>query len=62
MQSLLIGTRKGLFVLQADASGQWPITAVHFAGEPVSQTFTDPVTGHWFAALRLVVRFTKTLP
>jgi photosystem II stability/assembly factor-like uncharacterized protein len=53
MESLLIGTRKGLFVMAPDAQGVWVVRGMHFAGEPVSQTFTDPVTGHWFAALRL---------
>jgi hypothetical protein len=53
MHTLLIGTRKGLFVMSADAHLRWSMVAHHFAGEPVSQTYCDPVTGHWYAALRL---------
>ena len=53
MEQLLIGTRKGLFVMQPSSQGDWQVQALHFAGEPVSQTYTDPVTGLWFVALRL---------
>ena len=51
-QTLLIASRKGLFVLQGHGS-QWRIAAHHFAGDPVTQVMTDPRTGDWYAALRL---------
>jgi photosystem II stability/assembly factor-like uncharacterized protein len=52
MNTLLAGTRKGLFVLDGDDAG-WRIVAHHFAGEPVSQVLVDPRDGAWYAALRM---------
>lgn len=52
MQTLLVASRKGLFVM-CGAGAQWAISAHHFAGDPVTQVMTDPRTGHWYAALRL---------
>jgi photosystem II stability/assembly factor-like uncharacterized protein len=52
MNTLLLATRKGLFVLRGSAS-QWAIVAHHFAGDPVTQVLADPRTGHWYAALRM---------
>lgn len=51
--TLLLGSRKGLFVIEQQGAGRWAIAAHHFAGEPVSQTLADPRTGIWYAALRL---------
>jgi hypothetical protein len=51
--TLLIGSRKGLFVIEQQALGRWAIAAHRFPGEPVSQTLADPRTGIWYAALRL---------
>ncbi len=51
--TLLVGSRKGLFVLEQRAAGRWDVAAHHFAGEPVSQTLADARTGIWYAALRL---------
>jgi photosystem II stability/assembly factor-like uncharacterized protein len=48
MTSLLVGTRKGLFVVENKQ-----IKAHHFQGEPVSQVLVDARTGHWFVALNL---------
>lgn len=48
MQTLLVASRKGLFVVHG---GQ--ITDQHFAGEPVSQVLADARDGAWYAALRL---------
>lgn len=53
LNTVLIGSRKGLFVIEQHAVGQWAVSAHHFAGEPVSQTLADPRTGIWYAALRL---------
>jgi photosystem II stability/assembly factor-like uncharacterized protein len=52
MQTLLIATRKGLFVA-TEQDGHWSITGHHFAGEPVSQALADPRDGRWYVALRL---------
>ncbi len=53
MNTLLAGSRKGLFVLERSTQPSWQITALHFAGEPVSQVLADPRDGAWYAALRL---------
>jgi hypothetical protein len=52
MQTLLVASRKGLFVIRG-AGAEWKISAHHFAGEPVTQVLCDPRNGVWFAALRL---------
>jgi hypothetical protein len=52
MNTLLVSSRKGLFVLRG-AGSDWRITAQHFAGEPVTQTLVDSHSGAWYAALRL---------
>ena len=48
MASLLVGTRKGLFVIDNQQ-----IKSHHFQGEPVSQVLVDRRTGHWLVALNL---------
>jgi hypothetical protein len=48
--SLLVGTRKGLFVLQQQGTN-WHVQSTHFLGEPVSYALATPQG--WFAALRL---------
>ncbi|TAM02643.1 MAG: exo-alpha-sialidase [Paraburkholderia sp.] len=52
---LLIGTRKGLFIFEKDAtnSRSWKQTAHHFMGEPVSSALADPRDGTVYAALNL---------
>ncbi|KWI48509.1 sialidase [Burkholderia pseudomultivorans] len=50
---LLVATRKGLFVLQADGAGGWSLDAPHFVGEPVSMALADPRDGTLYAALNL---------
>lgn len=52
MQTLLVASRKGLFVVRGQGT-LWEITGHHFAGDPVSQVMVDPRNGHWYAALRL---------
>ena len=52
MQTLLVGSRKGLFVVRGQGA-QWTVVSHHFAGDPVTQVLADPRTGHWFAALRM---------
>lgn len=52
---LLIGTRKGLFIFQKDATNtrSWKQIAHHFIGEPVSSALADPRDGTLYAALNL---------
>lgn len=52
MQTLLVATRKGLFVVRGQGT-QWAIAAHHFAGDPVTQVLADPRNGDWYAALRM---------
>ena len=52
MSTLLVATRKGLFVVQGEGT-RWHITSHHFAGEPVTQVLCDARDGSWVAALRL---------
>lgn len=51
-QTLFVGTRKGLFAVQASRTG-WSLGTPHFVGEPVSQVLVNPHDGAWYAALRL---------
>jgi hypothetical protein len=51
-QTLWIGTRKGLFVVQRSDAG-WRIGQPRFPGEPVTQFLANPYDGAWYAALRL---------
>jgi photosystem II stability/assembly factor-like uncharacterized protein len=50
MTELLVGTRKGLFVLEGDEDGLFTVTARAFAGEPVEYAMRDPRTGRTLAA------------
>jgi photosystem II stability/assembly factor-like uncharacterized protein len=52
MQTLLVASRKGLFVVRGQAS-QWAVVGHHFTGDPVTQVLADPRNGHWYAALRM---------
>ncbi len=52
MQTLLVASRKGLFVVRGHGT-QWTIAAHHFAGDPVTQVLVDPRNGDWYAALRM---------
>jgi photosystem II stability/assembly factor-like uncharacterized protein len=52
MYTLLIASRKGLFVVRGHGS-QWSIVAHHFAGDAVSYALADPRDGCWYAAMNL---------
>lgn len=52
MQTLLVATRKGLFVVRGKGT-QWVVSAPHFAGDPATQVLADPRNGDWYAALRM---------
>jgi photosystem II stability/assembly factor-like uncharacterized protein len=45
MTELLVGTRKGLFVLEGEPGAAFEVTARAFAGEPVDYAMRDPGTG-----------------
>jgi hypothetical protein len=51
MTELLVGTKKGLFVLQGQAGSTFEIASRSFAGEPVDFATRDPRTGRYFAAM-----------
>ncbi|GAB3732015.1 exo-alpha-sialidase [Luteimonas pelagia] len=50
--TLLLSTRKGLFVLDRGA-GPWRVASTHFLGDNVSMALADPRDGQWYAALDL---------
>lgn len=49
--TLLISTRKGLFVVGREDAGRWGIREIHFLGDNVSLSLADPRDGTWYAAL-----------
>jgi hypothetical protein len=51
MTELLVGTKKGLFVLEGDPAGGFEVTARAFAGEPVEYALRDPRTGRALASV-----------
>ncbi len=51
MTQLLVGTKKGLFVLDGAPGGPFDVSSRAFAGEPVEFAFRDPRTGRHFACL-----------
>ena len=50
--TLLVSTRKGLFVIDR-GRGDWQVRDVHFLGDKVALTLADPRDGSWYAALDL---------
>ena len=51
MTELLVGTRKGLFVLEGEPGSRFEITARAFAGEPVEYALRDPRSGRVLASV-----------
>src|SRR5436309_5348587 len=51
MTELLVGTKKGLLVLEGEPGGSFEITARAFAGEPVDYATRDPRTGRILATM-----------
>jgi hypothetical protein len=49
---LCVSTRKGLFLLEREASG-WEIRCTAFLGDSVSLAYHDPRSGRLYAALKL---------
>jgi molybdopterin converting factor small subunit len=48
---LLVGTRKGLFVLRGDRGGRMEVAARKFAGDTVEFALRDPRTGTYYASV-----------
>jgi len=51
MTELLVGTKKGLFVLEGRPGGHWEVRARAFPGEPVEYAMRDPRTGRLLASV-----------
>jgi molybdopterin converting factor small subunit len=48
---VLVGTRKGLFVLRGERGGQMDVTARRFSGQTVEYAVRDPRSGMYFASV-----------
>jgi photosystem II stability/assembly factor-like uncharacterized protein len=48
---LIVGTKKGLFVLEGEPGGEFQVTARAFAGEPVDFALRDSRSGRLFATM-----------
>ena len=55
MTELLVGSRKGLFVLEGEPGAQFEVSARAFAGEPVDFAMRDPRSGRLLATLQFRV-------
>jgi photosystem II stability/assembly factor-like uncharacterized protein len=51
MTELVVGTKKGLFVLEGAGEGPFKVVARAFAGEPVDYALRDPRSGRLFACV-----------
>jgi photosystem II stability/assembly factor-like uncharacterized protein len=51
MRELVIGTKKGLFVLEGEPGAGFAVTARAFAGEPVEYAMRDPRSGRLLASV-----------
>jgi hypothetical protein len=51
MTELLVGTKKGLFVLEGEPGSPFEVTARAFAGEPVEYAIRDPRSGRVLASV-----------
>jgi photosystem II stability/assembly factor-like uncharacterized protein len=51
MTELLVGTRKGLFVLEGEPGAAFALTARAFAGQPVEYALRDPRSGRLLASV-----------
>ncbi|MEA2466784.1 MAG: hypothetical protein QOJ57_910 [Thermoleophilaceae bacterium] len=51
MTELLVGTKKGLFVLEGEPGGEFEVSARAFAGEPVEYAVREPGSGRILAAV-----------
>ena len=51
MTELLVGTKKGLFVLEGEPGAAFAVTTRAFAGEPVEYAMRDPHSGRTLATM-----------
>src|ERR1700712_834796 len=51
MTELLVGTKKGLFVLEGEPGSPFAVKARAFAGEPVEYALRDPGSGRVLASV-----------
>jgi photosystem II stability/assembly factor-like uncharacterized protein len=51
MTELLVGTRKGLFVLEGNPGAEFELTRRAFEGEPVEYAMREPRSGRYFASV-----------
>ena len=51
MTELLVGTKKGLFILEGEPGAPFEVTARAFAGEPVEYALRDPRSGRVLASV-----------
>src|SRR3954454_4987291 len=51
MTELVVGTKKGLFVLEGDPGAEFDVKIRAFAGEPVEDAMRDELTGRLFAGM-----------
>jgi len=51
MTELLVGTRKGLFVLEGEPGRAFAIRTRGFTGDPVDYAMREPNSGRWFAGV-----------
>jgi len=51
MRELLVGTKKGLFVLEGEPGAPFEVTARAFAGDPVEYALRDPRSGRVLASV-----------
>ena len=51
MTEVLVGTKKGLFVLEGEPDAGYEVTGRAFAGEPVEYALRDPRSGRLLAAV-----------
>jgi photosystem II stability/assembly factor-like uncharacterized protein len=51
MTELLVGTRKGLFVLEGEPGSEFALKSRAFEGEPVEYAMRDPLCGRYFASV-----------
>ena len=56
LTELLVGTKKGLFVLEGEPGAPFEVTARAFAGEPVEYAMRDPRSGRILAGVIPVLR------
>jgi photosystem II stability/assembly factor-like uncharacterized protein len=49
LTELILGTKKGLFILEGEGGGEFEVAARAFPGEPVEHAIRDPRSGRLFA-------------